>query len=59
MEITRYKVPVNIYVDAINDEAAEDFVSDMLCGRETMSRMWDVGTAEKQFVHGQKKGARK
>lgn len=42
----RYKVPINIYVDAENEECAENLVSQMMCGTERMARMWDVGEAE-------------
>jgi hypothetical protein len=38
----RYKVHVNIYVDAENEDAADDLVTQMMCGTEMMSRMWDV-----------------
>jgi hypothetical protein len=44
-ETKRYRVPVNIYVDAENGEGAEDIVTKMLCGTEMMSRMWDVQEA--------------
>ncbi len=38
----RYKVHVNIYVDAKNEDAADELVTQMMCGTEIMSRMWDV-----------------
>ena len=50
-KMKRYKVPVNIYVDSENEESAEILVSRMMCGTETMPRMWDVGDAEFKFEH--------
>lgn len=49
--MNRYKVPVNFYVDAEDEESAEDLVSRMLCGTEVMARMWDVEIAEFKFKH--------
>lgn len=48
---SRYRVPVNFYIDAESEKDAEDFASDMMCGREIMARMWDIGCAEKKFDH--------
>jgi hypothetical protein len=42
----RYKVPVNIYVNSEDDLTAEELVTQMMCGAELMSKMWDVGDAE-------------
>jgi hypothetical protein len=48
--MNRYKVKVNLYLDAEREEA-EDFASRMLSGTEIMTRMWDVDVAEKRFEH--------
>ena len=49
--MNRYKVQVNIYVDAKNEDAAQDMVTQMLYGTETMSKMWDVQDAAFRFKH--------
>lgn len=49
--MNRYKVPVFVYVDAETEKEAEDLVTQMLCGVEVMSTMWDVGDAEKRWEH--------
>lgn len=41
----RYRVCVNIYVDSENEDEANDVVTRMMCGTETMSKLWDVQDA--------------
>lgn len=40
--MNRYRVYVNIYVDAETEDDANEIVTQMMCGTEMMSRMWDV-----------------
>ena len=49
--MNRYQVPVFIIVDAETDTEAENLVTSMMCGTETMSRMWQVEKAEFKWRH--------
>jgi hypothetical protein len=51
IKMNRYEVKVSIFVDADTDDEADDLVSGMLAGTETMSRMWQVNEVEKKWVH--------
>jgi hypothetical protein len=42
----RYKVNVSIFVDTNSADEAEILVTQMLCGTEMMSRMWQVDSVE-------------
>ncbi len=49
--IKRYKVTVNVYVDAEDEDAADDLVTQMMCGTEMMSKLWDVQDVTFRWGH--------
>ena len=49
--IKRYKVTVNVYVDAEDEDAADDLVTQMMCGTEMMSKLWDVQDVTFRWEH--------
>ena len=49
-EMKRYRVSVNIYIDAKSNIEAEDIVTKMMCGTELMSKMWDVQEAVERLL---------
>lgn len=40
--MNRYRVYVNVYVDAESEDDANELATQMMCGTKMMTRMWDV-----------------
>lgn len=49
--MNRYKVTVSLFIDADSESEAEDFATNMMCGTEMMTRIWQVDNAEYQWRH--------